>query len=115
MTTIQQNPFSDLLKNTMQSFLKEKIETLLKEEIKNYFSVERPEEANSRNGYYSRTWETRHGVIPDLQVPRDRKNHYQTELFEPYQRREAWLCNAPHCQDTIFEKISYASSLNFRV
>jgi transposase-like protein len=91
MTTIQQNPFSDLLENTMQSFLKEKIETLLKEEIKNYFNVEHPEEANSRNGYYGRTWETRHGVIPDLQVPRDRKNRYQTELFEPYQRREAWL------------------------
>ncbi|RCW50852.1 hypothetical protein DFP97_10244 [Paenibacillus prosopidis] len=52
MTTIQQNPFSDLLENTMQSFLKEKIETLLKEEIKNYLGVEHPEEANSRNGYY---------------------------------------------------------------
>jgi transposase-like protein len=51
MTIIQQNPFGDLLENTMQSFLKDKIETLLKEEIKNYFSVEHPEEANSRNGY----------------------------------------------------------------
>lgn len=91
MTTIQQNPFSDLLENTMQSFLKEKIETLLKEEIKNYLGVEHPEEANSRNGYYPRTWETRHGVISDLQVPRDRNGQFQTELFEPYQRREAWL------------------------
>jgi len=91
MTTIQQNPFSELLENTMQSFLKEKIETLLKEEIRNYLNVERPEDANSRNGYYGRTWETRHGVIPDLQVPRDRQGNFQTELFVPYQRREAWL------------------------
>jgi len=91
MTIIQQNPFSDLLENTMQSFLKEKIESLIKEEIKNYLGVEHPDEPNSRNGYYSRSWETRHGVIPDLQVPRDRKSHFQTELFEPYQRREAWL------------------------
>ena len=91
MTTIQQNPFSDLLENTMQSFLKEKIEAMLKEEIKNYLNVEHPDEPNSRNGYYPRTWETRHGVIPDLQVPRDREGHFQTELFEPYQRREAWL------------------------
>lgn len=91
MTTIQQNPFSDLLENAMQSFLKEKIESMLKEEIKNYLGVEHPEEPNSRNGYYSRTWETRHGVIPDLRVPRDREGHFQTELFEPYQRREAWL------------------------
>lgn len=52
-----------------------KIETLLKEEIKNYLGVEHLEEANSRKGYYSRSWETRHGVIPDLQVPRDRKSH----------------------------------------
>jgi len=91
MTTIQQNPFAALLENTMQSFLKEKIETLLKEEIKNYLQVEHPDVANSRNGYYSRGWETRHGVIPDLQVPRDRQGQFQTELFEPYQRREAWL------------------------
>lgn len=91
MTTIQQNPFSDLLENTMQSFLKEKIEAMLKEEIKNYLNVEHPDEPNSRNGYYPRTWATRHGVIPDLQVPRDREGHFQTELFEPYQRREAWL------------------------
>lgn len=91
MTIIQQNPFSDLLESTMQNFLKEKIETLLKEELKNYLGVEHPDEANSRNGYYPRTWETRHGVISDLQVPRDRNGQFQTELFEPYQRREAWL------------------------
>lgn len=91
MTIIQQNPYHDLLEATIQNFLKEKIESLLKEEIKNYLRVEHPEEANSRNGYYSRGWETRHGVIPDLQVPRDRNSNFQTELFEPYQRREAWL------------------------
>jgi putative transposase len=91
MSTIQQNSFSELLENTMKSFLKEKIESLMREEIKNYLSVEHPEEPNSRNGYYNRSWETRHGVIPDLQVPRDRNSNFQTELFEPYQRREAWL------------------------
>jgi len=91
MTTIQQNPFADLLEQTMLSFLKDKLETLMKEEIKNYLQVEQPDVSNSRNGYYSRTWETRHGVIPDLQVPRDRQGYFQTELFEPYQRREAWL------------------------
>ncbi|WP_127579014.1 IS256 family transposase [Paenibacillus koleovorans] len=91
MTSIQQNPFAELLEQTMLSFLKEKMETLMKEEIKNYLQVEEPDVANSRNGYYPRTWETRHGVISDLQVPRDRQGHFQTELFEPYQRREAWL------------------------
>jgi len=91
MTTIQQNPFAELLDNSLQSFLKEKIETLMKEEIKNYLQVDHADVPNSRNGYYSRSWETRHGMIPDLQVPRDRLSTFQTELFEPYQRREAWL------------------------
>src|SRR5690606_2828803 len=86
-----QNPFSELLEQSMQNFLKEKLEFLIQEEIKNYLAVEHPEDSNSRNGYYSRSWETRHGVIPDLQVPRDRKSNFQTELYEPYQRREAWL------------------------
>ncbi|MBW4085845.1 transposase, partial [Paenibacillus sp. S150] len=91
MTSIQQNPFSDLLENSLQSFLKEKIELMLREEIKNYLGVEHPEEPNTRNGYYTRTWDTRHGLISDLNVPRDRQGLFQTELFEPYQRREAWL------------------------
>ena len=72
MTSIHQNPFLELLENSLQSFLKEKIELMLREEIKNHLNVEHPEEPNSRNGYYTRTWETRHGLIPDLQVPRDR-------------------------------------------
>jgi transposase-like protein len=91
MTSIQQNPFSDLLENSLQSFFKDKIEFMMREELKNYLGVEHPEVANSRNGYYQRTWETRHGLIPDLNVPRDRQGQFQTELFEPYQRREAWL------------------------
>ena len=91
MTSIQQNPFSDLLENSLQSFFKEKIELMMREELKNYLGVEHPEVANSRNGYYQRTWETRLGLIPDLNVPRDRQGQFQTELFEPYQRREAWL------------------------
>lgn len=92
MTSIQQNPFSDLLEKSIQSFLKEKIEFMLREEIKNFLAVEQHQEApNSRNGYYTRTWETRHGLIPDLSIPRDRQGQFHTELFEPYQRREAWL------------------------
>ncbi|MCR2808096.1 transposase, partial [Paenibacillus soyae] len=71
--------------------LKEKLELLLREELKNYMAVEQPQERNSRNGHYTRAFQTRYGTIPDLQVPRDRKGTFQTRLFKPYQRREGWL------------------------
>lgn len=48
--------------------------------------VEQPD-----NGYYTRTLDTRYGHIDDLQVPRDRLGLFQTQVFEPYSRREGWL------------------------
>ncbi|TBL67093.1 IS256 family transposase [Paenibacillus thalictri] len=92
MATIHQNEFRNLLEDSVTQLLKEKLEMLMREEIKNFLQVEQPgERHNSRNGYYERSWETRHGKIDDLQVPRDRQGHFQTQLFEPYQRREGWL------------------------
>lgn len=91
MTTIQQNDFNDLLENAVTKLVKEKLELLLREEIKNFMGVEQADSSNNRNGYYQRTFDTRYGRIDDLQVPRDRKSEFQTQLFEPYQRREGWL------------------------
>ena len=91
MQTIQHSALHDLLENLVQNFLQDKLQMLMKDEIKNYLEVEHPEERNSRNGYYSRTLQTRYGTIGDLQVPRDRNGEFQTALFEPYQRREGWL------------------------
>lgn len=90
MTTISENMLSNLVENLLSSMLKEKLELLMNEEIRN-FMLENEGERNSRNGYYSRTMDTRIGKIENLQVPRDRKGHFQTALFEPYQRREGWL------------------------
>lgn len=91
MTTIQHNDFNDLLENAVTKLVKEKLELLLREEIKNFMGVEQADSSNNRNGYYQRTFDTRYGRIDDLQVPRDRKSEFQTQLFEPYQRREGWL------------------------
>ncbi|MEK3885847.1 IS256 family transposase [Paenibacillus sp. PL2-23] len=91
MTTIPENLFNELLENTVTKLLKEKLELLLREELKNYLTVEQPHERNSRNGHYTRAFQTRYGTIHDLQVPRDRKGKFQTSLFKPYQRREGWL------------------------
>lgn len=91
MTSIPQNGFHDLLENTVTNLLQEKLELLLREEIKNYLSVEQPDQGNSRNGHYQRTFQTRYGTVKELRVPRDRKGSFQTRLFQPYQRREGWL------------------------
>ncbi|TVX99007.1 IS256 family transposase, partial [Paenibacillus cremeus] len=92
MATIHPNEYRNLLEDSVTQLLKEKLEMLMREEIKNFLQVEQESERhNSRNGYYERTWETRHGKIDDLQVPRDRNGHFQTQLFEPYQRRDGWL------------------------
>ncbi|MDF2938352.1 MAG: family transposase [Paenibacillaceae bacterium] len=91
MTSIPQNGFQELLENTVTNLLQEKLELLLREEIKNYLSVEQPDQRNSRNGHYKRTFQTRYGTVKELHVPRDRKGSFQTQLFQPYQRREGWL------------------------
>ncbi|OAS26021.1 IS256 family transposase [Paenibacillus oryzisoli] len=91
--TLHEAGLSDLLENLVRDFLKDKLELIMKEEIKNVLQVEQQssEQKNYRNGYYERTLDTRYGRIDDLLVPRDRNNEFQTQLFEPYQRREGWL------------------------
>lgn len=92
-TTLHENGLSDLLENLVRNFLKEKLEFIMKEEIKHVLQAEQSssEQKNYRNGYYERMLDTRYGRIEDLMVPRDRNNEFQTQLFEPYQRREGWL------------------------
>src|SRR5690606_13186953 len=75
----------------VRGFVKEKLEMIMKEEIQNFLHIEHPEKQNSRNGYYERTLDTRYGKIDDLRVPRDRQSEFQTQVFEPYQRRDGWL------------------------
>ena len=89
--SLHESGLSDLLENLVRGFVKEKLEMIMKEELRNVLDVEKPEKRNSRNGYYERTLETRYGKIDDLKVPRDRQGEFQTQLFEPYQRREGWL------------------------
>ncbi|MUT66967.1 IS256 family transposase [Paenibacillus sp. NEAU-GSW1] len=91
MKSITNSDFADQLANAVLHFVKDKIELVMKEEIKNFLHVEHPDTPNTRNGYYPRTLETRFGKIEELQVPRDRQGDFQTQIFEPYQRRDGWL------------------------
>ncbi|MBP1997116.1 IS256 family transposase [Paenibacillus eucommiae] len=91
-SSITNTEFMNQLENAVRTFVQEKLELVMREEISNFFAVEQPEEtSNTRNGYYKRTLETKFGKIDDLKVPRDRQGEFQTQLFEPYQRRDGWL------------------------
>ncbi|WP_212928118.1 IS256 family transposase, partial [Oceanobacillus sp. J11TS1] len=90
-TSITDNDFSKQMEELVLKFVKDNLESILKEEMKNFFEVEHPELKNSKNGFYERILDTKYGRIDDLTVPRDRKGHFQTALFDPYQRQERWL------------------------
>lgn len=91
MNNVHELGLSDLLENLVRNFVKEKLELIMGEEIRNFLQVEQASGRNTRNGYYERTLDTRYGKIDDLQVPRDRRGEFQTQVFEPYQRRDGWL------------------------
>ena len=91
MNSVHEFGTADLMGILVKEFVKEKLELIMREEIDNFLKVEYEGERPSRNGYYGRSLETRFGTIEDLRVPRDRENAFQTQVFEPYQRREGWL------------------------
>lgn len=83
--------FLEQLKELVLAFVKEKLEFIMREELANFLDIERLEQHNTRNGYYTRTLETQFGKIDNLRVPRDRQGEFHTSLFEPYPRRDGWL------------------------
>lgn len=98
MKSITDNPnngqvnFDDIINDLIKNF----IEKMLKGELTEFLNYDKYESAgknsgNSRNGNYSRNFQTKYGVIEKLEVPRDRNNDFQTALFEPYKRRDDWL------------------------
>lgn len=91
MVEINRESLAAQLEFEVSRFFQQRLELIMREEIQNYLHVEHPDVKNSRNGYYSRTLDTRYGKIEDLQVPRDREGEFQTTLFPPYSRRDNWL------------------------
>ena len=78
------------------SLLKQTMETLMKEELTNVLNYEKYSSegrgtGNSRNGYYSRNYETKYGIIEDIKIPRDRNNEFEQQLIPAYARRDDWL------------------------
>lgn len=90
-SSINKSDYSNQLVSLVHEFIKEKLELVMEEEIKNFIKVENSDRSLQRNGYYPRSLDTRYGRIEDISVPRDRQGEFQTQLFEPYQRRDNWL------------------------
>lgn len=90
-SSINNSELTIQLENVLKEFIKEKLELIMKEELNNFLQVERPELGDSKNGYYQRSLDTRYSKIENLSVPRDRLGEFQTQVFEPYQRRDGWL------------------------
>ncbi|SIS48178.1 putative transposase [Salimicrobium flavidum] len=86
-TSIGQNTFENILEDVVRSFFQEEM---------NQFFEENPELKNYKNSSYNRQLDTRYGRIEDLQVPRNRDNAFQTEMFQPYQRYKQWLRKNGH-------------------
>lgn len=78
------------------SLLKQTMEIMMKEELTNVLNYEKysPDghgSGNSRNGYYSRNYDTKYGTIQGIQIPRDRNNEFEQQLIPAYARRDDWL------------------------
>ena len=75
-----------LMQNVVQRVLEEELTAFLQAEPHERTG----ERAGYRNGYKPRTVTTRLGRM-ELMIPKDREGHFQTELFERYQRSEKAL------------------------
>jgi putative transposase len=91
MATIHETMLSNLFENLVTKFVQENLENIMKAEIRSFMDDGDQAQHNSRNGYYKRSLHTKFGHIEDLQVPRDRNGDFQTQMFQPYQRRDGWL------------------------
>jgi transposase-like protein len=91
MTNIPENALTNLFENLVMQFVQDNLESIMRAEIAAFMESDESCRHNSRNGYYKRSLHTKYGNIEDLSVPRDRKGEFQTQVFEPYQRRDGWL------------------------
>ncbi|MGO4370368.1 IS256 family transposase [Paenibacillus sp. 2TAB19] len=91
MTNIPENMLTNLFENLVTQFVQDNLERIMRAEIAAFMETDESGRHNSRNGYYKRTLHTKYGNIEELSVPRDRNGLFQTQVFEPYQRRDGWL------------------------
>ena len=83
----------DLLRPLIQAVLQEVLETEMDEALQAGKHERSAERLGYRSGYYRRGLVTRVGQL-ELRVPQDRQGHFNTVVFERYQRSEKALVAA---------------------
>ena len=86
----------DGISNLIVQMIKNMMETLMNAELSQLLTYDKYDPkgkntGNSRNGYYKRDYDTRYGMIEELNIPRDRNGEFKQQLIHPYKRREDWL------------------------
>ena len=88
----EQQTFHEHLRALTRSAVRVVIEEVMREELKQFLGAAwgecTPERKGYRNGTYTRDLATSSGPIEDLEVPRDREGHFQTQVFDRYSRYE---------------------------
>ncbi|MFO7296589.1 MAG: IS256 family transposase [Clostridia bacterium] len=88
MDSVHNTEILNQLEDTLRQFVKASLENIMKEELNQVLASQT--EHTTKNGSYTRLFDTRFGRIT-LNVPRDRKGLFRTQVFRPYQRRDGWL------------------------
>jgi putative transposase len=87
-----QQTFRQYLRELARGAIRVVVEDVMREELDALIGVgwgeSSPKRKGYRNGFYRRDLVTSSGRIEDIQVPRDREGHFQTQVFDRYSRYE---------------------------
>lgn len=73
-----------ILPNIIKEVVKQTLESIMVAEREIFIK----ENSGTKNGFYTRNFETVAGKLEELKIPRDREGRFKTKLIEPYKRRD---------------------------
>lgn len=76
-----------ILPNIIKEVVKQTLETIMVAEREIFIK----ENNGTKNGFYTRNFETIARKLEELKIPRDREGKFKTKLIEPYKRRDISL------------------------
>lgn len=81
-----ENACKEMIRKNLEIAINELLVAELTSVLK-YEKYERASSDNARNGYYQRSFSTPYGVL-SIEIPRDRKNEYQSQIIPKYERHD---------------------------
>lgn len=84
--------FSEVLEQEVRQLVRMVITTAINEEFRAFIGADPYERGDARrdhrNGFRTRSFDTRYGTVEDLEIPRARHRNFFPKLFRRWQRRE---------------------------